>query len=598
MRQPTLVTALLDIGRSEAHPHFRRRWTAYKNSLKRLCQLDLTFHIHADPSMHAQILRWRQGKPTTLYSLSQAQLRDSPHFQQIQRISQSDAWQSQADWIRHSPMVELESYIPLVNAKIRWLANAADHGQDDDEYIWIDAGIHMHLYPGEHSLVNEQFFRTFIREPARLRLLAKPYEQNTEVHGFDRQALANYCITDFVDRCCKGGVFGGGATIIQSMARRFDTLQQETLSAGYLGTEECILTILSYRYRQQTDVTLVDNTSVAALFSTRLPRLNARHLINPAPIIKVLKRRILHQWVQWRHDAQLKSILLQAPITDLGTDDFDLHILLCARDVINGTWTLRSFLHYSELRPQLIIHDDGTLSTDHQQQLLQHFPQARIIRFHQAHDDMSKALADYPSAYRYRLTEYTWPAIKLLDFAHYSRGRAFMVLDADVLFFKRPDEIIQAIKQRNGFFMSDWQDAYTWPLERWPAVLGTDGIPEVNVGLFYLPDGGMYDLNYVEQFLDAYYQRQPCPRALWLEQTVWTALFSTLGNVMQRLPDTYQISTKQQLTEQTCSHHYVNDRHLARLDFASKGIPHLIRHNFLANSALNQKITDTTPSQI
>lgn len=591
MHQPTLVTALLDIGRSQSHPHYRRRWAAYKRSLKRLCQLDLPFHIHADPSMHPQILRWRQGKPTTLYSLSQAQLRDGPYFHKIQHISHSDAWQSQADWLRHSPMVELDSYIPLVNTKIRWLAEAAGKGQGDDQYIWIDAGIHMHLHPGEHTLVNEQFFRHFVRDPARLRMLAKPYEQNTEVHGFDRKALAHYCDTDFVDRCCKGGIFGGGASIIQSMARRFDTLLTETLSAGYLGTEECILTILSYRHPQLSDVALIDNTSVAALFSTRLPRLNARHLKNPAPIMKALRRFTLTQWTEWRRDAQLKTVLQQPPITGLGTNDFDLHILLCARDVINGIWTLRSFLHYSELRPTLIIHDDGTLNTEHQQRLLQHFPQARIIDFQQAYDDMSKALANYPGAYRYRLTEYAWPAIKLLDFAHYSQDRAFMVLDADVLFFKRPDEIIQAIRQHQGFFMSDWQDAYTWPLERWPAVLGTSGVPQVNVGLFYLPDGSLYDLDYVEQCLNAYYQRQPCPRAIWLEQTVWAALFSTLENVMQRLPDTYQISKKQALTEKTCSHHYVNDRHLSRLDFAGKGIPHLIRNDFLKVDLQRQSVT-------
>ncbi|ALO46399.1 WlaTC/HtrL family glycosyltransferase [Pseudohongiella spirulinae] len=586
MHQPTLVTALLDINRSQINPRFRRKWHAYERSLKRLCQLDLPFHIHAAPAMHAKILRWRQGRQTRLYALNHEQLRQSPHFESIQRIRTSGAWLSQAEWLTNSPMATLELYVPLVNSKMRWLAQAAEQSNDNnDNFIWIDAGIHMHLYPGEHQLVNEAFFQQFIREPSKLRMLAKPYEKNTEVHGFDRGALANYCQTDFVDRCCKGGIFGGGSSIVQTMAEHFSQLLGETIAAGHLGTEECILTALSYRYPTQTDTTLIQQAGVKGLFSERTPWHSVRRLRHPKTTFRALKRRVLSQWTAWRHNAQLKRILQEPPLTGLGRDEFDLHILLCARDVVNGLWALNSFLRYSELRPRLIIHDDGSLSQEHQQRLLQHFPEARIIPFEQANQDMSAALANYPNAYRYRITEYSWPAIKLLDFAWYSRERAFMVLDADVLFFKKPKEIIEAIRQNKGFYMSDWQDAYTWPLERWPAVLGTRGISKVNVGLFYLPDGGLYDIGFVEQCLGAYYQRQPCPRLVWLEQTVWAALFATLGETMKRLPDTYQISTKQALSARTCSHHYVNDSHLARLDFLGQGVPHLIRNRFLSAGA-------------
>ncbi|MEC8858919.1 MAG: WlaTC/HtrL family glycosyltransferase [Pseudomonadota bacterium] len=591
MPQPILVTALLDIGRNKSHPQFRRRWSDYENSLKRLCQLDLPFRIYAETPLHAKILKWRQGKPTTVVAIDQEYLRQSTGLDQIQRIRQSERWLCQADWLRYSPMAELDTYIPLVNSKIKWLADAANEGDANDQLIWIDAGIHMHLYTGERGLVSEDFFRQFIRDPAKLRMLAKPYEKNTEVHGFERHALANYCGTDFVDRCCRGGIFGGGADIIKQMAHRFDEFLAETLNEGYLGTEECLLTVLSYRYPEQCDTTLIQQTHVAALFSARTPRLNTRHLRHPRPVVKTLKRRALTQWTRWRRNAQVNKIMQLPPITGLDKDNFDLHILLCAKDVINGLWTLRSFFHYSGLRPSLIIHDDSTLTDEDRQHLLQHFPEARIIGFQQAHDDMSRALSSHPAAFRYRITEYSWPAIKLLDFAHYSGGRPFMVLDADVLFFRQPIEMIQAMQEGKGFFMSDWQDAYTWPVDRWPAVLETEGIARVNVGLFYLPDGQLYDLDYVDQCLNAYYQRQPCPRSIWLEQTVWGALFARLGPTMQRLPDTYQISRQQPLTANTRSHHYVNDSRLSRLDFVNKGIPYLIQNDFLKQDSPNQPVT-------
>lgn len=587
MPQPTLVTALLDIGRNQAHYRYRRQWQAYENSLKRLCKLDLPFEIHAQPSLHEKVLKWRQGKPTKLHQLNQDQLSQKPGFNQIQQIRQSTEWLNQSAWLRQSPMAELPLYIPLVNNKLHWLAQAAVQDTKGVPYIWIDAGIHMHLMPDEHQLINETFFRQFVREPNKLRMLAKPYISNTEVHGFERDAMAELSGTDFIDRCCKGGIFGGYPAIINQMQQQFEVLLAETLDAQLMGTEESLFTILSYRYPENMDISLINHTTgVAGLFSNRLPKLSIRRMRHPKATAKALHRRALTKWTAWRRQSQAQTILKLPPVTGLGNHEFDLHILLCARDVINGTWALRSFLRYSELRPRLVIHDDGSLKPPDLQTLQAHFPEAQIIPFDQANKDMAQALANYPNAFRYRLTEYSWPAIKLLDFAHYSQDRPFMVLDADVLFYKKPDEIVQAIAQGKGFFMSDWQDAYTWPVDRWPAVLNVEGISKVNVGLFYLPDGKRYDLDFVEQSLAAYYKRHPCPNVVWLEQTVWAALFSTLGNTMQRLPETYQISKTRALQPDTNCHHYVNDSHLARLDFSGEGIPHLIRNGFL-NSPIN-----------
>lgn len=586
-QQPTLVTAMMDIGRDRSAPEFRRQFHTYLNSLKRLARLDLPMHIHAEPHWHATILKWRRGKPTTLHTLDATVLRNMPFYPAIQRIRQSPEWLSQADWLANSPMAQLELYVPLVLSKITLLAQAASaavqDGDGDNPFFWIDAGIHMYLFPGEHALVNEDFFRTLVKDKNKFQLLAKVYESNTELHGFNREAMARYCNTDFVDRCCKGGTFGGSAKSVLAVSQLYTALLHDTLQKNLLGLDETLFTILSYRHPELINVDLKSNTSVPALFSATLPTRSLRRLRQPKAILRNLRRRALTRWTTWRHQKAANTILHSPPIqnTNTPTDNFDLHILLCRRDVTNGLWTLKTFLHYSGRNPRLYIHDDGSLDTNHIHTLKHHFPGAIIITFQQAYNEMSQALTAFPASYRYRISEYSWPAIKLLDFAHYSQARAFMVLDADVLFFKTPQEILDAIDQQQGFYMSDWQDAYTWPLSRWPVVLGTAGLPKVNVGLCYLPDGALYNKHYVEHCLQAYYQRQPCPRANWLEQTVWAALFSKLGERMIRLPETYQISTERALGPDTCSHHFVNDSRLSRLNMSRQGIPRLIRNGFL-----------------
>jgi hypothetical protein len=78
MQNPTIVTALLDIGRDQTHPQFRRSFRSYINSLKRLAKLDLPMVIHADSRLHPRIMRWRQGRTTTLHSLCKRDL--TPEF--------------------------------------------------------------------------------------------------------------------------------------------------------------------------------------------------------------------------------------------------------------------------------------------------------------------------------------------------------------------------------------------------------------------------------------------------------------------------------------------------------------------------------------
>lgn len=586
MKLTHLVSALLDIERESLTPTYSLPFQCYLDSLKRLLRLDLPMTIHTEHKLHEHF-QSRPNALTTLCRLDAETLRKSPHFAQIQAVRQSEDWRSQADWLANSPQAALEFYNPLVMHKMSWLADAARERKPDTTYLWIDAGIHKHLHAGEHAFINERYLCNLTRHPDKVFMFATPYESNAEIHGFAREAMARYCGTDFVDRCCRGGIFGGSASAILQLELHYKALMAETLKLGFMGTEESLFTILSYRHPELVEVRLLPRDFIPAMFDKK--RSTLRRLLtlrNPLKMGSAMAKRLEKKFATIEnsviHAKEPDRILQLPPWQSMENPVIDLHILLCARDVIAGLWSLRTFLHFSGLSVNLMIHDDGSLTESHIKQLCVMFPQARIIPFTQAWEEMSRVLAPYPNAYRFRITEYFWSAIKLLDFAYYSEGRRFMALDADLLFFKRPDEILSAIAKGQGFFMSDWQDAYTWPLDRWPAVLGLQGIPQVNVGLFGTPnEKNFYDVNEVERCLAAYYQRFPCPRSYWLEQTVWGALFSSQPERMLRLSSNYQIADKQTLTLETCSHHYVNDSSLSRLNFTRQGIPTLIKRGFL-----------------
>jgi hypothetical protein len=83
--------------------------------------------------------------------------------------------------------------------------------------------------------------------------LAYPYEARDEIHGFDFKAM-NSMAGEEVKLVCRGGLFGGTKEAINSANALYYSLLQRSLSAGYMGTEESIFSIMAYlepeRYRR------------------------------------------------------------------------------------------------------------------------------------------------------------------------------------------------------------------------------------------------------------------------------------------------------------------------------------------------------------
>ncbi len=66
---------------------------------------------------------------------------------------------------------------------------------------------------------------------------------------------------------------------------------------------------------------------------------------------------------------------------------------------------------------------------------------------------------------------------------HFNAWR--LVLDSDMLFFKKPLEMINNIDKGNVFFMSDYQDAYSYPVECLNSHFGIGIKAKINAGLVY-----------------------------------------------------------------------------------------------------------------
>ena len=256
----TLVTGLWDLGRGDLEGWSKRSFETYKNHFFKLLETDAQFCIFIPKELEQEVKKIRGDKPTAIYI---KELKDietwNPFFNEIQEIRQDDDWYNQAGWLIDSPQAKLKYYNALMMCKMFMVNDASIFNPFDSEYFyWIDGGLTSTVNPGyflkDKVLDNLENYSKSIE---KFTFIQYPYEGNSEVHGFDRKKLAQFCDTEYVNKISRGGFFGGHKKILNQLNEHYYRFLSITLTQGYMGADECLFTILSYRYPE-----LIDNFSI------------------------------------------------------------------------------------------------------------------------------------------------------------------------------------------------------------------------------------------------------------------------------------------------------------------------------------------------
>jgi hypothetical protein len=258
--------------------------------------------------------------------------------------------------------------------------------------------------------------------------------------------------------------------------------------------------------------------------------------------------------------------------------NLDLHTLTCQKDFINTIWSLKSFYNFAEIRPRLVVYNDGSLTNDSKKIFYDHFLNCEIIDREDFNYDMEKFLKSYKSCLKYVKFKSFYCALKLFGPMFYTRSDYILYFDSDVLFFNKPSELLECIENRTPFFMSDYQDAYSHSLEFLERMINFHIISKVNAGLFHVAKRDFVDNM---ELVDSYLRKVPeigsnDRRVNRHEQTLVAILLSKANGV--RLGHDYQIS-KQPVTDKTVCHHFVNDG--SRPDFYRIGLRRLRSAGFV-----------------
>jgi hypothetical protein len=264
-----------------------------------------------------------------------------------------------------------------------------------------------------------------------------------------------------------------------------------------------------------------------------------------------------------------------APVRDLKgrtihTDesgDVTVCVITCRKDWLACLWSLVSFYELSGLRLPLLIYSDGTLGAHEMRSMATVFPEARLISSTAGAITVSNRLSGYPNCLRFRtLLRY---ALKLTDLPILCGSPRILILDSDVLFLKRPDELMMHLGpnwSERFVFERDARDSYIATRAEIKRMFNVDVPPRVNSGIM-IADVSAFEYSRIEKWLG----NDPIWIHPWGEQTLWAMYAGQERTAF--LSEEYDVTEEPHLEPNKVAKHYIKP---IRDFMYMEGIPHLI----------------------
>jgi len=241
--QVTLVTGLWDLKRGELGNDFTRGYDHYLECFEKLLKLDVNLIVFGDKELEKFVNKRRDKNIQFIYR--ELDWFENEFFNTIQEIRNDDDWYSQVGWLAESPQAKLEYYNPVVMSKMMLLHDAKllDNFKSDYMY-WIDAGLANTV--NLDTYVTNDTLNTISNKLKDFLFVTYPYNATDEIHGFKYPDINKYAGEE-VKLVGRGGFFGGKKSIINTVMNEYYRLVENTLSTGYMGTEESIFAIMLYK---------------------------------------------------------------------------------------------------------------------------------------------------------------------------------------------------------------------------------------------------------------------------------------------------------------------------------------------------------------
>ena len=247
----TIVTGLWDLGRGSIDGWAKRDFQQYKDRFFELLQTNAQMAIWIPRDLEDEVRAIRGDKPTQIYIKELEDFKTwFPFWDKLQSIRTNPDWYNIAGWLPESPQAALEYYNPMMMCKMFMVNDTAIMNPFNSEYFyWIDGGLTSTVNQGyfNHDNVLDKL-EDYTDSIQKITYITYPYDGNNEIHGFERNKMAEYCGVDFVNKISRGGFWGGAKKQIHQLNSFYYEVLHNTMDSNYMGADECLFTILTYKH--------------------------------------------------------------------------------------------------------------------------------------------------------------------------------------------------------------------------------------------------------------------------------------------------------------------------------------------------------------
>lgn len=248
MSKITLVTGLWDIGRSSLSEEWSRSFDHYLAKFSELLNVQCNLIVFGDTYLEEFTLRKRSSLLTQFIIRDKDWFVDTDIARKIEHIRINSDWYNQTGWLQESTQAKLKMYNPLVTSKVFLLNDARILDKFNSDYLfWIDAGLTNTVHPGYFT--HDKVLDKLPKYVDKFSFICFPYQASNEIHGFSYPKINEYAGQD-VKKVARGGFFGGPKDTISEINGLYYDMLKTTLSDGYMGTEESVFSIMTYKYAE------------------------------------------------------------------------------------------------------------------------------------------------------------------------------------------------------------------------------------------------------------------------------------------------------------------------------------------------------------
>lgn len=215
-----------------------------------------------------------------------------------------------------------------------------------------------------------------------------------------------------------------------------------------------------------------------------------------------------------------------------------VHVLVSSRTWHGGLLAAISFELLTGRRWRLFVHEDGTVDENSRKRIEATLLGVRFVSRTESDTRALEYLSGHPKCLEHRSRHNLF--LKIFDVPAFAPGSRFIMLDSDVIFFRRPKEILDwALSGGEGcFYNEDTKEKYFVPRPIIEEALGFPLWRNFNSGLVLMPTDAV-NLDLAERVLMLFETTAYHPQ--FFEQT----LYGIMGSAWKRggpLPRTYEIN--------------------------------------------------------